>query len=49
LWWLVLLSLHVLHSVGEVLDQLHLRFERTTALPNPLLDWPVGVVLDSAD
>jgi hypothetical protein len=27
LWRLVLLSLHLLHSVGEVLDQLHLRFE----------------------
>jgi hypothetical protein len=27
LWWLVLLSMHLLHSVGEVLDQLHLRCE----------------------
>jgi hypothetical protein len=27
MWRLVLLSLHLLHSVGEVLDQLHLRFK----------------------
>jgi hypothetical protein len=27
LWWLVFLSLHLLHSVGEVLNQLHLRFK----------------------
>jgi hypothetical protein len=27
LWWLVLLSLHVLHSIGEIPDQLHLHFK----------------------
>jgi exosome complex RNA-binding protein Rrp42 (RNase PH superfamily) len=27
LWWLILLSLHVLNSDGEILDQLHLRFK----------------------
>jgi uncharacterized membrane protein len=28
LWWLVLLSLHLLHSVGEILNQLHLRCKK---------------------
>jgi hypothetical protein len=27
MWWLVLLSLHLLHIAGEVPDQLHLRCE----------------------
>jgi hypothetical protein len=40
LWWLVSLSLHVLNSVGEILDQLHLRFkELLQCWIHCLIDW----------